>query len=456
MSVTILRSFSSDGLFARAMRSSAWTASGFAISQVIRLASNLVLTRLLLPEAFGLMALVTVAMIGLANFSDVGVGQAIMANRRGDDADFLDTAWTIQVARGGLLWLATCALAAPVAALYDEPSLARILPVAGLTLLIAGFNPTRIETANRHLALGRVMLLDLTSQAIGVAVMVAAAVTTQSVWALVIGGIVGALAKLALMTRFLAGQGNRFRWEPDAGRELVGFGKWIFFSTVFGFVIAQGDRVILGKYLSLEWLGIYNIGYFLASAPLLLGGAIIGRVMIPLYRQGVIDPDANLAKTRAMRRVLTGVLLGALLTMAFLGVPLIDALYDARYAAGGPAVILIACAQIPSVIGMTYDQAALAAGDSRRFCYVLAAKAALFSTLFLIGAERGGLVGALVGQGLALLLAYPLIIWLARRYGQWDPAHDIAYATVGLACAATAIWLNWGAIALLTASSALP
>ena len=171
MSVTILRSFSSDGLFARAMRSSAWTASGFAISQVIRLASNLVLTRLLLPEAFGLMALVTVAMIGLANFSDVGVGQAIMANRRGDDADFLDTAWTIQVARGGLLWLATCALAAPVAALYDEPSLARILPVAGLTLLIAGFNPTRIETANRHLALGRVMLLDLTSQAIGVAVM---------------------------------------------------------------------------------------------------------------------------------------------------------------------------------------------------------------------------------------------------------------------------------------------
>ncbi len=455
MAVTILRSLSGEGLFAKAMRSSALTASGFAVSQVIRLASNLVLTRLLLPDAFGLMALVTVAMIGLANFSDVGIGQAIMANRRGDDDDFLDTAWTLQVARGALLWLATCALAAPVAGFYDEAMLAQILPVAGLTLLIAGFNPTRIETANRHLMLGRVTLLDLLSQTLGVAVMVVAAIATASVWALVLGGLVGALAKLVLMSVFLPGARNRFRWDAGAGRELVHFGKWIFFSTVFGFVIAQGDRVILGKYLSLEWLGIYNIGFFLASAPLLLGGAVIGRVMIPLYRHGAAGPASNFAKVRTMRRILTGVLLGALLAMAFLGIPLVEALYDARYAAAGPVVILIACAQIPNVIGMTYDQAALAAGDSRRFCAVLAAKAALFTALFLAGAEIGGLVGALAGQGLALLLAYPLVIWLARRYGQWDPAHDLVYATASLACAAAALWLNWDAIVLLAAASEL-
>ena len=452
MSVTILKAFSGDGLFARAMRSSAWTASGFAMSQVIRLVSNLVLTRLLLPEAFGLMALVTVAMIGLANFSDVGIGQAIMGNRRGDDATFLDTAWTIQVARGALLWLATCALAAPIAVFYDEPLLAQILPVAGLTLLIAGFNPTRIETASRHLMLGRVTLLDLISQAIAVAAMVAAALAMKSVWALVIGGIVGALAKLTLTTLFLPGKINRFRWEPAAGRELVGFGKWIFLSTVFGFVIAQGDRVILGKYLSLEWLGIYNIGYFLASAPLLLGGAVIGRVMIPLYRHSEVAPATTLAKTRAMRRMLTGVLLVALLGMAASGIPLVEALYDPRYAAAGPVVILIACIQIPHVIGMTYDQAALAAGDSRRFCYVLSAKAVLFLALFLVGAETGGLVGALLGQGLALLLSYPLIVWLARQYGQWDPLHDIAYAAASFTCASAIIWANWEAICALSAA----
>jgi hypothetical protein len=50
------------------------------------------------------------------------------------------------------------------------------LPVAGLTLLIAGFNPTRIDTANRHLLLGRVTLLDLAAQVIGIRSMVVLAV----------------------------------------------------------------------------------------------------------------------------------------------------------------------------------------------------------------------------------------------------------------------------------------
>ena len=150
--------------------------------------------------------------------------------------------------------------------------------------------------------------------------------------------------------------------------------------------------------------------------------------------------------------MLTGVLLVALLGMAASGIPLVEALYDPRYAAAGPVVILIACIQIPHVIGMTYDQAALAAGDSRRFCYVLSAKAVLFLALFLVGAETGGLVGALLGQGLALLLSYPLIVWLARQYGQWDPLHDIAYAAASFTCASAIIWANWEAICALSAA----
>ena len=57
-------------------------------------------------------------------------------------------------------------------------------------------------------------------------------------------------------------------WERGAAHELVHFGKWIFLSTVCGFLVAQGDKLILGKYLSLDALGIYNIGYFLASFPI--------------------------------------------------------------------------------------------------------------------------------------------------------------------------------------------
>lgn len=437
-------------LFARALRGSAITAGGYALSQALRLGSNLILARLLFPEAFGLMALVTVVLVGLQMFSDVGLGPAISRSKRGDDPDFLNTAWTLAVARGAILCLLASALAWPLAAFYRAPDLQTLLPVAALALLIGGFNPTRIDTANRHLLLGRVTLLDLASQAIGIAAMVVLAWAYGSVWALVAGSVIGAVVKLCLMMALLPGPANRFRLEPVAARELVHFGKWILLSTVCGFLLAQGDRLILGAYLSLDQLGIYNIGYFLASFPWLLGGAVAMRVMIPLYRD---DPPgtkaANAPRLRRLRMGMTGVLMGLLVALALAGDALIGLLYDPRYADAGPILVLVACVQIPAVLGMTYDQSALAAGDSRRFFFLLLAKAVVQTSAFLIGAEIGGLVGALAGQGIAMALLHGLVVQLARQFGVWDARHDLVWGTVGLIAITAALWLHWPAISAL-------
>lgn len=437
-------------LFARALRGGALTAGSYAVTQVLRLASNLILTRLLFPEAFGLMALVSVVLVGLAMFSDVGIGPAISQNPRGDDPDFLNTAWTINVIRGAVLWLATCALGWPAARLYDAPELAWLLPAAGLTLLIAGFNPTRIDTANRHLLLGRVTALDLMAQVIGIVAMIVLALVMRSVWALVIGAIIGSVAKLVLTHYGLPGLRNRFHWQPSAGAELIRFGKWIFLSTACGFLLAQGDKAILGAYLPLDELGIYNIGFFLASFPVLLGGAVSGRILIPLYRDHPPAASAeNFARLRRLRGGMTAGILALLAVMALAGVPLVGLLYDDRYLAAGAVVVAVACVQVPAVIGMTYDQSALAAGDSRSYFLVIAAKAAVQTLAFLIGAEMGGLRGALIGQGLALACVHPLIIWLARRHGAWDMGHDMTFATFGAALIGAALWWNGPALAAL-------
>lgn len=430
-------------LFARALKGGALTAGAYAATQVLRLASNLILTRLLFPEAFGLMALVSVVLVGLQMFSDAGIGPSIAQSPRGDDPEFLDTAWTAQVLRGVILWLGTLGLAGPVAALYDAPDLARLLPVAGLTLLIAGFNPTRIDTANRHLLLGRVTALDLVAQTIGIGAMVALALALGTVWALVIGAIIGSLAKLALMHFGLPGHMNRPRWERAAGAEILHFGKWIFLSTACGFLLSQGDKAILGAYLPLDGLGVYNIGYFLASFPLMLAGAVTSRIMIPLYREHppAVSP-ANRARLRQLRFGISGGAIALLAVLALTGPALVGLLYDDRYAAAGGIVVAIAVVQMPVVIGMTYDQAALAAGDSRNYFLVMALRAGAQTLAFLIGAEAGGLGGALLAQGLAGLSAHLAIIWLARRHRVWDGAHDATLVFLGAAVAATALWLH--------------
>ena len=72
-------------------------------------------------------ALVGVILIGLALFSDFGIGPSIMPNKRGDAPALLNTAWTIQVLRGAGLSLGCCALARPAAVFYGEPQ-ARSFP----------------------------------------------------------------------------------------------------------------------------------------------------------------------------------------------------------------------------------------------------------------------------------------------------------------------------------------
>lgn len=440
-----------SSLTARALRSSALTVGGFGASQVIRLGTNLILTRLLFPEAFGIMALISVVLVGLGQFSDIGIGPSIMQSKRGDDQDFLDTAWTIQAIRGVSLWLVACALSLPAAALYGAPELAQLLPVAGLTLLITGFNPTRLETAHRHMRLGRVTLIDLTTQLAGVIIAIALAYWLKSVWALVFSGIISTLIQLVFSNLLMPGPANRFRWEVSARDELIQFGKWIFLSTLCGFLFSQSDKILIGKYLSLGEFGVYNIGFFMASFPLMLGNMVNQKIMIPIYREcPPRESRSNFIRLRRMRMLMTGALIVMVTIFASLGVWLIGFLYDPRYQAAGAVVVLLAIMQIPTIIQLTYDQAALAAGDSRRFFVLTLMRAILMVTGLVWGLEIAGLYGAILGQGLARLAIYPVTTWLARRVGAWDPVHDLIFAGLGLAGAALALALNQDAIILLT------
>jgi O-antigen/teichoic acid export membrane protein len=412
----------------------------------------LILTRLLFPEAFGLMALTMVFLVGLQMFSDFGIGPAIARSERGDDPDFLNTAWTLQIIRGGLLFVFGCGLAFPVSIFYGEPILAGMLIVASVQFLISGFMPTRRETANRHLRLGYVTVIELVTQTVGLLATIGFVLWMQSVWALVIGMITSTALSTFLMTVFLPGHRNRLKWDNRAVSELIHFGKWIFLSTICGFLLAQGDKLILGKFLPLDALGIYNIGFFLGSFPMMLGAVVISRVLIPIYRAcPPIESRGNFRKLRRMRIVVTVGLLSILVNFAFAGVWLVDLMYDDRYIAAGAVVVLIACQQIPLVIGMTYDQAALAVGNSKGFFYVLMLKAFLTIAGLLIGVQTYGLVGAIAGQALAIILAYPALVWLSVKIGVWDPLHDLGFAIIGLCLAAGAIWYNWPAISALAA-----
>ena len=420
------------GLRARAARSTIFTIVGFGGENALRLAGNLVLTRLLFPEAFGLMALVQVVMMGLIMFSDLGLRAAIIQSERGAEPAFLNTAWTLQIGRGCILWLATCLLASPVATFYQEPDLALMLPVAGLTAVFSGFESTRLATANRDLLLGRLTILTLGTQAFGLMVTISIALYHPSVWALVFGGLVAPFLKALLSHSILPGNVDRLAFESTALRHLLNFGRYIFLSTLATFLISHGDRAILGKFASLTELALYNIAFFLASVPLLLINKIAGDVLFPVLSKAPPGQMSSaVAETLRSRIWLTLGMILLCAVLAFGGDHLIRVLYDPRYETAGLLLILIALAQLPVLIESTYGPMPLAAGHSGRFAAFVVISALIRVIVLYFAASFYGIIGVALAPAVASLLFYPIMLLLTRRYHQWDLRADLVSA---LAC----------------------
>ncbi|MBT8459976.1 MAG: oligosaccharide flippase family protein, partial [Boseongicola sp.] len=182
-----------------------WTVLGMGGGNIVRLISSLVLTRLLLEEDFGLIALVNTFLMGLHLLSDVGVGQVIVQNKR-EDPDFVNTVWTINVIRGVFHYLIAIACAEPYAAFYEQPILAPLVRVAALSALILGFMSASFFTQSRRLDLKRLVGLELGSAIIGTVVTIIWALVSPSIWALVWGGVVMATARTILS----------YVWLPDS------------------------------------------------------------------------------------------------------------------------------------------------------------------------------------------------------------------------------------------------
>ena len=256
-------------LESRAVTATVWTIGSYGLMQALRMGNQMALTRLLAPEAFGLMGLVATLVTGMRLLSDIGLVPSVVGSPRGDEPVFLDTAFTVQILRGSALWIAALALTLPLARLYDNHALVRLLPVLAFAIVIDGFQSTNLMTAARHIGVRRLVTIDFFCLVFTILVTIVWAYFSRNVWALVAGTLASSLFKTVVshMPRVLPGRRNSLAWEKAAVHSLVHFGKWILLGTAFYFLATAADRLILGKLISLSLLGVYIIAFTVADIP---------------------------------------------------------------------------------------------------------------------------------------------------------------------------------------------
>jgi len=306
-----------------------WTMIWWGVKLSLKFVSNVILTRLLTPDMFGIAAIGNTLMSGINMFSDFGISQNIVRSPRSDD-HYLQTAWTVQLLRGVVITVILLLLAKPFAWFYQVDGLATFLMIVAASNMAMGLNNIESLLDYRHAMLRKIAIIDIVGAVFGLGVMVLWAWFSPSYVALA----VGALATTSLFTlgTYLAysRQNCRLRLEKEAMVDMLGFGKWVLISTIFAFITMQMDRIALGKMVSMHVLGLYSLAWMWASMPGQILEQWASRVFFPLVSQYVRDETAMKTIWFA-RRLYVSIAVTAASVMYALSDILVSILYPLEY-----------------------------------------------------------------------------------------------------------------------------
>ncbi|MBZ0262563.1 MAG: oligosaccharide flippase family protein [Hyphomicrobiales bacterium] len=446
------------GLRARIVNAGLWTVTGHVVETLIRLGTSLVMTRLLVPGDFGLMALALTIPTSLALLSDLGIHSNVIRKSGRLGSDFLRTAWTLQVARGillcvivlafaGLLCLPQVREALPGGSLLLHPDLPSLLAVMGLIPALAGPVSVNFYVQERNIHFRPLVLRGIISKLLPVPVMVIWALLYPSVWSLVAGGLLGQALITLSSHIMIPGSSMKFRWDWHHVRDLIGDGKWIALATAGTFVITQGDRLILAALFSATQMGFYAIAWALADVARSFLQRLHGSITLPVLSELFLTrPERAVQAYYRYRRPIDILAFTGTGFIWMAGPEIIHFLYDDRYAEAGwiLQVLSLSLASIPfSMINVAF-----VANDEWRnsSVYSLMMTVSFFAATY-VGYALSGSTGVI--WAIALYNWPATLILLARAYrrGWIDPLREIAmlpFALVGLALGFAGEWILQG------------
>jgi O-antigen/teichoic acid export membrane protein len=382
----------------------------------------------LLPEAFGLVAAVNTLYVALVLFSDLGIWQSVVKSERGHDPRFLGTAWTVQLLRGILLCgvVLVLALALHLAAragvfapgtVYADPRLPAMMAVLALNALLQGAESMKLATAQRDLRGAELAQLEIGSQLAAMAVTLALAFATRSVWALLAGTLVASAARTVASHLVLPGGTARPCWDRSCAREIVGFGKWIFLSSVIGFLAANGEKLILGGTLAAASFGVFAIASTLLAAVTAVYASLNGHLIFASLSDALRTDEAQTVRVYTRVQQLADLFLGGAAGLLLAsGQWVVWILYDPRYHGAGWMLQLLGLGLL-AMRHQVVEQLMFARGQPGWVSANNVLRAIGLLVLVPAGFAVAGERGAIAGVVLAQFASWPLSLRFKHRQG---------------------------------------
>lgn len=233
------------------------------IHRLLGLVSILLLARLLTPEDFAIVALVSITVHFFDILSNAGSEQYIIQKKQ-VDSDDLNTAWSLDIIIKSLLWLALVVSSGMIAGFFEQPALKSALQVAAFVLLINAAKNPGLFLLKQNLAYKRIFYLSVAQRGLAFVVAISLALQWRSFWALILADIAASL--VFTIGSYLAHH-HRPRLMLLRLRQQWGFSQWLLLRGVIGYTRSQIDTLLVSKFYPAALLGQYYMARDIAMLP---------------------------------------------------------------------------------------------------------------------------------------------------------------------------------------------
>jgi len=248
---------------------------GFSLIRLI------ILARILAPSDFGLMGIALLTMSTLETFSQTGF-QTALIQKKEDIKSYLNSAWTVLILRGFILFIILYFIAPYAAIFFDAPEAKPIFQVIGFTVLFRAFTNIGVIYFQKELEFNREFIYQFSGTIADFIVAISAVLILKNVWALVLGLLAGNIVR-CFVSYLIHPYRPRLNFDLEKIKELFGFGKWIMGSSILIFLLTQGDDIFVGKLLGTTALGFYQMAYRISNMPATEITHVISKITFPAY-----------------------------------------------------------------------------------------------------------------------------------------------------------------------------
>jgi O-antigen/teichoic acid export membrane protein len=410
------RYFDTDHLKAslktRALRGGAVTIATQAASFALTMASIAILARLLTPDDYGLMAMVTVVVGFMAMFNDFGLSMATI-QRREITQPQVSTLFWLNTALGLFLMLLTAAFAPVLAWFYDDRRLVSLTVFLAVTFLISGLGVQHQALLRRQMRYFSLASIEIIGLVMGIVLAVVAALRGLQYWAL-------AIQMVATATVSTAGFWLLCRWRPGPPSRradiasMLAFGGNLAAFNVLNYLARNFDQVLIGRVWGGSELGSYERASRLLQMPIKLISTPISHVAIPVLCHLQNDPKRYREYYLKALHTLAFVIMPGMAFITVMASDLVGVLMGDQWARAGVIFSVLGVLGLLFPVSNTLGWHYIASGTTNRMLRWGLFDGVVVVIAIAIGVSRGALGVAVAFTAARVLLFLPGI-WYATR-----------------------------------------